>query len=77
MLPTQLSHLGLGGKTSVISRFVECFKTMWASNGNLVSRTYTGTGAMEGGARVRRLVSEIRILMGEENPLITSAEYNY
>ncbi|CAB4027321.1 synaptojanin-1-like isoform X2, partial [Paramuricea clavata] len=51
MLPIQLSHLGLGDKTSLVSRFVECFKTMWANNGNLVSRTYTGTGAMEGGAR--------------------------
>ena len=56
MLPIQLSHLGLADKTSLVSRFVECFKTMWASNGNLVSRTYTGTGAMEGGARVRILV---------------------
>jgi hypothetical protein len=53
MLPIQLSHLGLGDKTSLVSRFVECFKTMWANNGDLVSRTYTGTGAMEGGARVR------------------------
>ena len=51
MLQAQLSHLGLGDKASLVSRFVECFKTMWASNGNLVSRTYTGTGAMEGGAR--------------------------
>lgn len=54
MLPVQLSHLGLGDKTSLVSRFVECFKTMWSNNGDLVSRTYTGTGAMEGGARVRR-----------------------
>ena len=53
MLQMQLSHLGLGDKASLVSRFVECFKTMWANNGNLVSRTYTGTGAMEGGARVR------------------------
>ena len=52
MLPIQLAHLGLGEKTSLVSRFVECFKTMWSNNGNLVSRTYTGTGAMEGGARV-------------------------
>ena len=57
MLPVQLAHLGLGEKTSLVSRFVECFKTMWSSNGDLVSRTYTGTGAMEGGARVRRLGS--------------------
>ena len=57
MLPTQLSHLGLGEKSSLVSRFVECFKTMWANNGDLVSRTYTGTGAMEGGARVRRAFS--------------------
>ena len=55
MLPIQLSHLGLGDKPSLVSRFVECFKTMWANNGNLVSRTYTGTGAMEGGARVRSI----------------------
>ena len=60
MLPIQLSHLGLGDKTSLVSRFVECFKTMWANNGNLVSRTYTGTGAMEGGARVRCFMTFFR-----------------
>jgi hypothetical protein len=56
MLQVQLNHLGLGDKASLVSRFVECFKTMWANNGNLVSRTYTGTGAMEGGARVRNVL---------------------
>lgn len=52
MLQLQLVELGLGDRTSLVSRFMECFRTMWANNGNLVSRTYTGTGAMEGGARV-------------------------
>ena len=76
MLPVQLSHLGLGDKTSLVSRFVECFKTMWSNNGDLVSRTYTGTGAMEGGARVRRFRS---VVVGRDglSSFFKSVRYRY
>lgn len=44
--------LGLANKSSIVVRFEEGFKTMWAKNGDNISRIYIGTGALDGKARV-------------------------
>lgn len=48
MLPKQLEHLGLGGNKQLEDRFREAFKTAWPVTGDLISRMYAGTGALEG-----------------------------
>ena len=48
----QLECLGLNQKSTIVSRFEEVFKNMWAQNGDQVSRIYAGTGALEGKSKV-------------------------
>ncbi|KAK3720929.1 hypothetical protein QZH41_014536, partial [Actinostola sp. cb2023] len=52
MLAVQIQLLGLANKSSIVARFEEGFKTMWAKNGDNISRIYIGTGALDGKARV-------------------------
>ena len=53
MIPKQLEAFGLTNKPQMLSRFEEVYKTIWALNGDHVSRIYAGTGALEGRTRVR------------------------
>ncbi|UYV85112.1 SYNJ1 [Cordylochernes scorpioides] len=54
ILPQQLSALGLTEKQkSIITRFEETFKQMWIQNGDLVSRIYAGTKALEGKSKLK------------------------
>ncbi|XP_039262553.2 synaptojanin-1-like [Styela clava] len=48
MLPKQLESLGLGNNKQLEDRFREAFKTAWPITGDLISRMYAGTGALEG-----------------------------
>lgn len=48
MLPKQLEHLGFGGNKQLEDRFREAFKAAWPVTGDLISRMYAGTGALEG-----------------------------
>lgn len=53
MLNEQILELGLADKKQTISRFEEVFRQMWVCNGNEVSKIYAGTGAIQGGSKVR------------------------
>ncbi|XP_028966400.1 synaptojanin-1 [Galendromus occidentalis] len=46
VLKQQLAEMGFDEKMA--SRFYEAFKTMWTLNGDMVSRIYAGTGALQG-----------------------------
>jgi len=52
MLAQQVECLGLPNKQAMLTRFQEAFRTMWAQNGDHISRIYVGTGALDGKARV-------------------------
>ena len=52
MLAQQVECLGLPNKQAILARFQEAFRTMWAQNGDHISRIYVGTGALDGKARV-------------------------
>ena len=52
MLSQQVECLGLSSKQAMLSRFQEAFRTMWAQNGDHISRMYLGTGALDGKATV-------------------------
>ena len=49
----QLRYLNLLEKQSVVSRFQQIFRDMWVNNGNEISKLYAGTGALQGGSKVR------------------------
>ena len=53
MLSQQVDCLGLSNKQSMLTRFQEAFRTMWAQNGDHISRMYLGTGALDGKAKVQ------------------------
>ncbi|XP_033638398.1 synaptojanin-1-like [Asterias rubens] len=55
MIPKQLAAFGLGNKPQMLSRFEEVYRTIWALNGDHVSRIYAGTGALEGRTRAGKL----------------------
>jgi synaptojanin len=40
-------------KQQMVSRFEEVFRQMWINNGNEVSKIYAGTGAIQGGSKVK------------------------
>lgn len=44
----------------MVSRFEEVFRQMWINNGNEVSKIYAGTGAIQGGSKVRNFVSSMK-----------------
>lgn len=52
MLAQQVECLGLPNKQAILTRFQEAFRTMWAQNGDHISRIYVGTGTLDGKARV-------------------------
>lgn len=54
MLNEQVQEMGLADKKQTMSRFEEVFRQMWVNNGNEVSKIYAGTGAIQGGSKVRR-----------------------
>lgn len=58
MLSQQLEFLGLTSKQGMLSRFQEAFRTMWAQNGDHISRIYLGTGALDGKAKVERMMNK-------------------
>ena len=58
ILYQQLESLGLNEKTTIVSRFEEVFRNMWAQNGDQVSRIYAGTGALEGKSKVCSLLND-------------------
>ena len=53
MLSQQVDCLGLSNKQAMLTRFQEAFRTMWAQNGDHISRMYLGTGALDGKAKVQ------------------------
>lgn len=53
VLGEQVRQLGLADKKQTVSRFEEVFRQMWVNNGNEVSKIYAGTGAIQGGSKVR------------------------
>lgn len=56
MLTKQLEVLGLAEKPQLVTRFQEVFRSMWSVNGDSVSKIYAGTGALEGKAKVHRVL---------------------
>jgi synaptojanin-1 len=42
----------ISDKSTIVSRFEETFRKMWAINGDQISRIYAGTGALEGKSKV-------------------------
>ena len=60
MIAKQLEALGIVNNQKIQSRFEEQYKTIWAMNGDHVSRIYAGTGALEG----RTTVSKHCLLQG-------------
>lgn len=56
MLNEQVQEMGLADKKQTMSRFEEVFRQMWVNNGNEVSKIYAGTGAIQGGSKVRTKV---------------------
>lgn len=57
MLNEQVQEMGLADKKQTMSRFEEVFRQMWVNNGNEVSKIYAGTGAIQGGSKVRNKTS--------------------
>ncbi|KAM8952955.1 synaptojanin-2 [Pelodytes ibericus] len=55
VLQTQLESLGLKDMKSVVERFDESYKSMWAVNGHNLSMIFTGSRALEGKAKVGKL----------------------
>lgn len=55
MLAEQLQILGFADKKQTGSRFEEVCRQMWVNNGNEVSKIYAGTGAIQGGSKVRNI----------------------
>lgn len=53
LLGKQLQALSLTDKKQTVSRFEEVFRQMWVNNGNEISKMYAGTGAIQGGSKVR------------------------
>jgi phosphatidylinositol-bisphosphatase len=51
----------------MVSRFEEVFRQMWINNGNEVSKIYAGTGAIQGGSKVRS-AHEIWRLRSDSKP---------
>ena len=51
----QLAAIGATEKQQNIARFEEVFRQMWINNGNEVSKMYAGTGAIQGGSKVKYL----------------------
>ncbi|XP_063164152.1 synaptojanin-2 isoform X1 [Candoia aspera] len=51
VLQSQLESMGLNSK-SIVERFLESYKAMWALNGHNLSRIFTGSRALEGKAKV-------------------------
>lgn len=56
ILGRQLQSMQLVDKKQTVSRFEEVFKQMWINNGNEISKIYAGTGAIQGGSKVRNFV---------------------
>ena len=52
VLAWQLDVLGLNDKASIVSRFEECYRSMWVNIGNEISKIYAGTGALQGGSKL-------------------------
>ncbi|XP_053316832.1 synaptojanin-2 [Spea bombifrons] len=55
VLQTQLQSLALHEMKSVVDRFIESYKSMWAANGHNLSMIFTGSRALEGKAKVGKL----------------------
>ncbi|KAM9455269.1 synaptojanin-1 isoform 2-T3 [Clarias gariepinus] len=53
MLPKQLEAMGLTEKPQLVARFQEVFRTMWSVSGDSISKIYTGTGALDGKAKLK------------------------
>lgn len=45
--------LQIPDRKQTASRFDEIYKQMWIINGNEVSKIYAGTGAIQGGSKVK------------------------
>lgn len=54
ILNEQIQVLGFTDKRQANSRFEEVFRQMWVNNGNEVSKIYAGTGAIQGGSKVKK-----------------------
>lgn len=55
-LNEQIQVHGFADKKQTGSRFEEVFRQMWVNNGNEVSKIYAGTGAIQGGSKVKLLI---------------------
>ncbi|XP_078456013.1 synaptojanin-1 isoform X1 [Lampetra planeri] len=53
MLKRQLEDLGLAEKPQMVARFDEVFRSLWSAVGDLVSKMYAGTGALEGKTKLK------------------------
>lgn len=53
MVSKQLKDLGLEDTKQLEDRFTEAFKAAWPVTGDLISRMYAGTGALEGKTKIR------------------------
>lgn len=53
VLGEQVRQLDLSDKKQTLGRLEEVFRQMWVNNGNEVSKIYAGTGAIQGGSKVR------------------------
>ena len=53
MVSKQLAVLGYADNAQLIGRVTEPLKSVWQSTGDLISRMYAGTGALEGKDTVR------------------------
>ncbi|XP_075922988.1 synaptojanin-1 isoform X3 [Petromyzon marinus] len=53
MLKRQLEDLGLAEKPQMVARFDEVFRALWSAVGDLVSKMYAGTGALEGKTKLK------------------------
>ncbi|XP_065175283.1 synaptojanin-1-like [Sycon ciliatum] len=56
ILKEQLPVLGIENKASVVSRFHDILREIWKINGDNISKIYAGTGAMEGKAKMGKLM---------------------
>ncbi len=54
MISKQLEAVGIVNNKKIQTRFEEQYKTIWAQNGDHVSKIYAGTGALEGRTTVSK-----------------------
>lgn len=73
VLDTQLKSLEMIDKVPhVLTKFQDTFRSMWAQNGDQVSRIYAGTGALEGKSKLKD--STLSVARTIQNNLLDSGK---